>query len=826
MLPEKTSPLAQEKTRLIFASSTLLAVLLGCIWILPIERSASANSGGSAAAPAAQDAGAKAPISIDYPEEGSIFPPGITPPTFLFRDPVATSWRVKVTFVDKAPALHAMIPQGERMKIGPIDPETVADTNEPPKLNEQIAESWTWIPDAATWSAIQQHSVTSPATVTITGYNSSNAAVSASHTTFTTSKDPVGAPIFFRDVPLMPSAGADGVIQPLSRSAGRLVHWSIRDITQPASHIAIKSVPTCLNCHSFSADGKTMGIDVDGPGNDKGMYAILPVSKHMVMDNKNVVRWNMDGQVGTTRVGFMSRVSPDGKYVLSSFAPPSEGFSTSYYTVNYTDYHFLQTFYPTRGILEWYSPATGRREPLPGAADPNYVQTGGVWSADGKWIVFARAQSKNPVEVGQPKALRSQDPNETQIKYDLYRIPFNDGRGGVAEPIQGASENGMSNNMPKISPDGRWIVFVQCKNGEVLRPDSKLYIVPFEGGEARPLRSNAMPMNSWHSFSPNGRWLVFSSKRRGPYTQMYLTHIGEDGNSSPAIVIDNATASNRAVNLPEFANIPGDGIEEIQTPAIDGYRMMDQALNLESEHKYAEALAIWRKAAEMEPDDATVQTDISANLYLSGSVDEAIEHARDATRINPAMVQPHYYLGAFLLSQGHPDQAVSELETTVNLSPRYASGEDSLATACAQLGRETEALLHWRKAIALEPERLSALLGAARILSSSPEPNLRSGTEAVALAEKANQLTQGSESSVLDALGAAYAEAGKFPQALDAANRALSLADAKGDSAAAGGIRYRISLYSAEKPFHYSIRVNVSKPNTANGETGSNSPGN
>jgi hypothetical protein len=63
-------------------------------------------------------------------------------------------------------------------------------------------------------------------------------------------------------------------------------------------------------------------------------------------------------------------------------------------------------------------------------------------------------------------------------------------------------------------------------------------------------------MNSWHSFSPNGRWLVFSSKARSPYTQMYLTHIDADGNDSPAILIDNTTAANRAVNIPEFANTP------------------------------------------------------------------------------------------------------------------------------------------------------------------------------------------------------------------------------------------------------------------------------
>jgi Tol biopolymer transport system component len=165
--------------------------------------------------------------------------------------------------------------------------------------------------------------------------------------------------------------------------------------------------------------------------------------------------------------------------------------------------------------------------------------------------------------------LHANDPNETQIQYDLYRIPFNDGKGGTPERIVGASQNGMSNNFPKVSPDGRWIVFVQCHNGQLMRPDSLLYIVPFNGGVARRLRANTSLMNSWHSFSPNGRWLVFSSKSRSPYTQMYLTHIDADGNSSPAILIDNATAANRAVNIPEFANTAGDGIEDIEVHVAD-----------------------------------------------------------------------------------------------------------------------------------------------------------------------------------------------------------------------------------------------------------------
>jgi Tol biopolymer transport system component len=139
----------------------------------------------------------------------------------------------------------------------------------------------------------------------------------------------------------------------------------------------------------------------------------------------------------------------------------------------------------------------------------------------------------------------------------------------------------MSNNFPKVSPDGRWIVFVQCRNGQLMRPDSQLWIVPFDGGEARRLRANTPLMNSWHSFSPNGRWLVFSSKARSPYTQMYLTHIDKDGNSSPAILIDNATAANRAVNLPEFVNTAENGIEDIQVPAVDLYKLIDEAMKLE-----------------------------------------------------------------------------------------------------------------------------------------------------------------------------------------------------------------------------------------------------
>ena len=115
-----------------------------------------------------------------------------------------------------------------------------------------------------------------------------------------------------------------------------------------------------------------------------------------------------------------------------------------------------------------------------------------------------------------------------------------------------------------ISPDGKWVVFVRCKNGQLMRPDSELWIVPLEGGTARPLRSNRSPMNSWHSFSPNGRWLVFSSKANTPYTQMFLTHLDENGNAmiSGQLEIDAVASIDQYGNLSTNINGEIDGAFE------------------------------------------------------------------------------------------------------------------------------------------------------------------------------------------------------------------------------------------------------------------------
>ena len=94
-----------------------------------------------------------------------------------------------------------------------------------------------------------------------------------------TSKDPVGAPIFYRDVPLMPSETEKGVIKPLAQADLPLIAWRLRNVAEPKSRLLLEGMHTCANCHSFSLDGKTLGMDLDGPQNDKGLYTLVPVQR-------------------------------------------------------------------------------------------------------------------------------------------------------------------------------------------------------------------------------------------------------------------------------------------------------------------------------------------------------------------------------------------------------------------------------------------------------------------------------------------------------------------------------------------------------------------
>lgn len=777
-------------------------------------------------------------IIVDYPSPGSLFPPDIIPPLFQWRDgsAAATVWHIEVRFAEPAPRI-ALWSDGEKMQVGELDNSLVGFV--PPTLTPEQAQAHTWRPDEKLWEAIKTHSVRRPATVMISGYSSrdSSAPVSTGQVEIQTSTDPVGAPILYRDVPLLPATKEQierGVIKPLPDSVLPDIKWELRYPSEAKSKVVMQSLPTCANCHSVSRDGKTLGIDVDGPQNDKGLYALVPVKQVTTISPDYVIRWSAFSDPDKTaqkRFGFMSQISPDGNYVITSIdVPGAHGrrIADRLYNGSFTFYGFGQVFFPTRGVLAWYSRRDRTLRPLPGADDPDYVHTSAFWSPDGKYLVFSRAPARDPFAPGQPPAKYANDPNETQMPYDLYRIPFNDGKGGKAERVVGASENGMSNNFPKVSPDGKWIVFVRNKNGLLMRPDSQLYIVPFEGGVERRLTCNLKVMNSWHSFSPNGRWLVFSSKTPSYYTHMYLTHIDENGNDSPAILIENATAANRAVNIPEFVNIPPGGLDRIDAPATDFYKLFDFAVAFSEKKQYDAAVPAWMKALALDPSDPRAHDNLGVALAETGKIDEAIAEYRKSLELNSGSSHTHNNLGTALAEKGMFDEASQQFQTAVDLNPDNASAQVNLGNVLAlHKERQSDALEHLRRGVELDPdsasgqndlgialaragsldESIAHLQKAVALAPSAPDYRYNFGRVLAAKGDFAEALTQFEQSSklsptpqplVLQMLAAMYSENGRYTDAVVTARHALEIADQQKDQALAASLQANLQRYQAQ----------------------------
>lgn len=223
------------------------------------------------------------------------------------------------------------------------------------------------------------------------------------------------------------------------------------------------------------------------------------------MSADNIITWSDYRREDREKTyGLLSQISPCGRYVVSTvkdlsvFVPRDENLMYS------------QLFYPLKGILVIYDTFTREFRALPGTDDQKYVQSNANWSPDGKYIVFARAKAIHSDESGNtgPGIVDSTKAdnlvhaffNRTRlVKFVLYRILFNEGKGGKAEPLEGASNNNMSNYFARYSADGKWIVFCQAESFMLLMPDSKLYIMPAEGGTPREMTCNTTNMNSWHS---------------------------------------------------------------------------------------------------------------------------------------------------------------------------------------------------------------------------------------------------------------------------------------------------------------------------------------
>ena len=705
------------------------------------------------------------PIEVNYPLDEAMFPPDMAAPTFVWSDSAAqaNTWLIDMTWGENHNHLYVLTQGATPPTPRDSDPNTAskeAAAYKPPTPEVPIRR---WMPTPDTWEQIKSMSRSQAATVTISGFHSSNPSQSLSRGCFklTMSDDPVGAPIFYRDVPL-----------PFSHVLLNLksIRWHLADVSSYKPPVLLTDMKVCGNCHSFTADGKTLAMDVDY-GNDKGSYVIAQVEHQTVLEKSKVISWSdyrRDDKEPT--FGLLSQISPDGRYVISTVKDRSV-FSPV------DDLFYSQRFFPVTGILVVYDRRTKEFFPLAGADDRQYVQSNPVWSPDGRTILFARNKCYKLPNLKDPSSalVTREEVSEffeggKKFRFNIYSIPFNNGKGGTPTPLPGASHNEKSNYFPRFSPDGKWIVFCQSDSFMLLRPDSTLYIMPSTGGIPRRMRCNfSDKMNSWHSWSPNGKWLVFASKVGGPFTQLWLTHIDSEGNDTPAVLLEHFTAADRAANIPEFVNVQPAHFAQIRQEFADYYTYYRTGALYEQRHEYAHAIVEFEKALKEKPDHLESLYLLASCLARIDKEKEAIPYARAAALLSPNSATVHGLLGALLSSTG----------------------------------RHAAALTHLKAAHAVNPGDVTIASNLAWVLATSPEAIHRNGHEAVRLAEWACNATAYKSPPLLDTLAAAYAEAGQFDQAVRTTLQAIEIVHSNPKSPTSA-LESRLELYRAGRPYRES----------------------
>jgi protein O-mannosyl-transferase len=215
-----------------------------------------------------------------------------------------------------------------------------------------------------------------------------------------------------------------------------------------------------------------------------------------------------------------------------------------------------------------------------------------------------------------------------------------------------------------------------------------------------------------------------------------------------------------------------------------------------------EAMVQYQMALEIQPDSAEAHNNLGLALFQKGRVDEAMVQYQMALEIQPDNPEAHNNLGLALFQKGRVDEAIIHFQKALQINPNDEKARIILGNALVKEGGMGEAMVHYQKALQINPHSAEAQNNLAWLLATAPQASLRNGNQAVELAQQANQQAGGRNPIILRTLAAAYAEAGRFPEAVATAQHALQLAGAQTNTTQAGAIRSQLELYQAGTSFH------------------------
>lgn len=162
--------------------------------------------------------------------------------------------------------------------------------------------------------------------------------------------------------------------------------------------------------------------------------------------------------------------------------------------------------------------------------DTARFETFPCFSPDGHWLYFCSAAAPD-----------SMPDDYNQVRYNLCRISFDaESRtfGSLIETVYDAAAEGYSASVPRISPDGRFLLYTRSQYGQFMiwHKDADLWMINLETGSNEPLAAaNSLETDSYHTWSSNSHWIVFSSRRDdGLYTRPYIAYIDAEGHAHKA----------------------------------------------------------------------------------------------------------------------------------------------------------------------------------------------------------------------------------------------------------------------------------------------------
>jgi len=214
-----------------------------------------------------------------------------------------------------------------------------------------------------------------------------------------------------------------------------------------------------------------------------------------------------------------------------------------------------------------------------------------------------------------------------------------------------------------------------------------------------------------------------------------------------------------------------------------------------------EAIFHYREALRLDPKYADAHDNLGIVLASQGKFEEAITHYRQALRLNPESANAYYNLGVVLARQNKFAEAIDLYKESIRIDPAYINAYYNLGTLLVHRGEHKQAIAYYREAIRLKPDDPASLNDLAWILATHPDPGLRNGPEAVELAQKACDLWSTKDPNLLDTLAAAYAEAGRFPEAIATLRGAISLVAGGGPKGLVAEFEKHLRLYETGRPY-------------------------